>query len=148
MAFTREIEINAPITYVFEKSTDFKAASSIMDSVVRTEILTEGPVQKGTRIKEVRLMRGKEVETVLTVTDFNKDQHYSVKSEDNGITVEYHYSFKKTAQGTHVHFEGFADVAGIKKFLLKPFIEMMLKKEDGDHLEKLKSYIERGYTAV
>lgn len=142
MAFKETIHINAPVEIVFEVTTDFKHAMSIMDNVVKIEILTDGPIQVGTRVKEVRKMRGKEAETVLVVTEYIPNQKYAVKSEDFGITVEYQYQFNAQANGTSVDFNGLIHTKGLKNYLLKPLIEMILKKEDKNHLVQLKNYIE------
>jgi len=142
MAFKETIHINAPVETVFEVTTDFKHAMSIMDNVVKIEILTDGPIQVGTRVQEVRKMRGIEAETVLVVTEYIPNQKYAVKSEDSGITVEYHYLFNAKANGTSVNFNGLIHTKGVKNYLLKPLIEMVLKKEDKNHLVQLKEYIE------
>ena len=142
MAFKETIYINAPVETVFDVTTDFKQAMSIMDNVVKIEILTDGPMQVGTRVKEVRKIRGKEAETVLVVTEYIPNQKYAVKSEDSGITVEYHYQFNAQANGTSVDFNGLIQTKGLRNSLFKPLIEMILKKEDKNHLVQLKNYIE------
>ena len=142
MAFKETIYINAPVETVFEVTTDFKQAMSIMDNVVKIEILTDGPLQVGTRVKEVRKIRGKEAETILVVTEYIPNQKFAVKSENSGITVEYHYQFNAQSNGTSVDFNGLIQTKGFKNYLLKPLIEMILKKEDKNHLIQLKKYIE------
>lgn len=142
MAFKESVFINAPVEKVFEVTTDFRHAKSIMNNVVKAEQLTEGPFQVGTQISEVRKMGGKEIETILMVTEHIPNQKYAVKSEKNGITVEYQYRFSALENGTTIDFEGIIQTKGLINSLLKPLIEFFLKKEDKDHLVKLKSYIE------
>jgi hypothetical protein len=142
MAFNETIYINAPVENVFEVTTDFNQAMSIMNNVVRIEILTEGSIQVGSRVKEVRKIRGKEAETILIVTEYIPNQKYAVKSVDYGITVEYHYQFNTQESGTFIEFNGIIHTKGLKNALLKPLIEMILKKEDKNHLVQLKNYIE------
>lgn len=143
MAFIKEVHINAPVETVFKAASDFNNSVFIMDNVVGIEILTEGPVQKGTKIKEVREVRGRTIESILIFTEYVSNQKYSVKSEINGILIEYHYSFHPQDSGTVVNFEGFIRTKGFKNALLKPIITAIIKKEDGDHLERLKAFIER-----
>lgn len=143
MAFIKEVHINAPVETVFKAASDFNNSVFIMDNVVGIEILTEGPVQKGTKIKEVREVRGRTIESILIFTEYVSNQKYSVKSEINGILIEYHYSFYPQDSGTVVNFEGFIRTKGFKNALLKPIITAIIKKEDGDHLERLKEFIER-----
>lgn len=143
MAFKDSVFIDAPVETVFAITTDFNHAPMIMENVIKTEILTEGPIQVGTRVKEVRKMRGKEAETVLTVSEFIPNEKYAVRSENSGITVEYHYQFVAKEKGTAVDFNGIIHTTGLKKALIKPLVEMILKKEDKGHLIRLKQYIEQ-----
>ena len=143
MAFKETVYIDAPVETVFAITTDFDHAPFIMENVVKTEKLTEGPMQVGTRVKEVRNIRGKEAETVLIVSEFIPNQKYTVKSENFGMTVEYHYIFMAKESGTTVDFNGLIHTKGLKNALIKPLFEMILKKEDKDHLVKLKQYIEQ-----
>jgi len=143
MAFKETVYIDAPVETVFAITTDFDHAPLIMENVVKTEKLTEGPMQVGTRVKEVRNIRGKEAETVLVVSEFIPNQKYTVKSENFGMTVEYHYRFMAQENGTTVDFNGQIHTKGLKNALIKPLFEMILKKEDKDHLVRLKQYIER-----
>ena len=143
MAFIKEVYIDASVETVFKAASDFNNAVFIMDNVVGIDILTEGPVQKGTKIKEVREVRGRTIESILIFTEYVANQKYSVKSENNGIFIEYHYSFRSHDSGTVVNFEGFIHTKGFKNTLLKPIVTAIIKKEDGDHLERLKEFIER-----
>ena len=143
MAFKETVYIDAPVETVFAITTDFDHAPLIMENVVKTEKLTEGPMQVGTRVKEVRNIRGKEAETVLVISELIPNQKYTVKSENFGMTVEYHYRFMAKENGTTVDFNGLIHTKGLKNALIKPLFEMILKKEDKDHLVKLKQYIEQ-----
>ena len=143
MAFIKEVYIDASVETVFKAASDFNNAVFIMDNVVGIELLTEGPVQKGTKIKEVREVRGRTIESILVFTEYVANQKYSVKSENNGIFIEYHYSFHPQESGTVVNFEGFIRTKGFKNTLLKPIVTAIIKKEDGDHLDRLKEFIEQ-----
>lgn len=141
MAFKKEVFIKAPVETVFNAATDFNNAMKIMENVVGMEVLTDGPVQQGTKIKEVRNIRGMTAEAILTVSEFTPNQSYSVHSENNGILVDYHYSFLPKDEGTVVQFEGIIRTKGLKNLLLKPIVTKIIKKEDENHLEKLREVI-------
>ncbi|HSI66718.1 MAG TPA: SRPBCC family protein [Planococcus sp. (in: firmicutes)] len=146
MAFTETVYIDAPVETVFAITTDFAHSPMIMANVMKTEMLTEGPMQVGTQVKEVRNVRGKEVETVLVVTEFMPNETFTVRSESAGMTVEYQYLFKAEESGTTVDFTGSLHSKGLKNALIKPLFEKVLKKEDKDHLISLKEYIEQQKT--
>lgn len=143
MAFIKEVYIDASVETVFNVASDFNNSVFIMDNVVGIEMLTEGPVQKGTKVKEVREVRGRTIESILVFTEYVANQKYSVTSENNGIFIEYHYSFHPQENGTVVNFEGFIRTKGFKNALLKPIVTAIIKKEDGDHLDRLKEFIEQ-----
>ncbi len=143
MAFKETAVIHAPIEAVFNVVTDFTQAPAIMETVVRTKKLTEGPMQVGTQIEEVRNIRGKEAATVLTVAEFDPNKSFVVKSEMSGITVTYRYEFTSLVEGTKIDFKGSIRSKGMKNAIIKPIFEMMLKKEDKGHLEKVKAYMEK-----
>jgi hypothetical protein len=143
MAFIKEVYIEASVETVFNVASDFNNSVFIMDNVVGIELLTEGPVQKGTKVKELRDVRGRTIESILVFTEYVANQKYSVTSENNGIFIEYHYSFHPQESGTVVNFEGFIRTKGFKNALLKPIVTAIIKKEDGDHLDRLKEFIEQ-----
>lgn len=146
MAFKETISIEAPVETVFAVATDFEYASKVMDTVVKAEKITDGPMQAGTQIKELRNVRGRAVETILHVTEFIANQKYTVKSESGGMTIEYQYDFLAEENGTTVNFKGTIRSKGLRNMLIKPFFEKILKKEDENHLTSLKKYIEKPET--
>lgn len=146
MAFRETIYIEAPVETVFAITTDFEQAPLIMDNVIRTEKVTEGPMQTGTQVKEFRNVRGREIETILQVTEFIPNQKYTVTSESAGMTMVYEYHFLAKEEGTTVNFKGTIRSKGLKNALIKPFFEKILKKEDENHLVRLKEYIEQHKT--
>ncbi|MFD1739776.1 SRPBCC family protein [Bacillus salitolerans] len=143
MAFKREVWINAPLEKVFEIASDLRNSAAILEHVVDVQLLSEGPISKGTKLKEVREIRGRKAEALIVVTEFIPNQKYSVKSENNGLFVEYHYTFHPKDSGTIVQFEGVIHTKGFMNVLFKPVIASIIKKEDGNHLEDLKKYIEQ-----
>lgn len=143
MAFKESVHIDAPVETVFAITSDFEHAPKIMDNVVKTEKLTEGPLQAGTQVKETRNVRGNEIVTVLNVSEFIPNQKYTVTSESAGMTVVYEYDFRAQDGGTTVDFKGSIRSKGLKNAFIRPLFERILKKEDKAHLLRLKEYIEQ-----
>jgi hypothetical protein len=142
MAFKLETKINAPLATVFKYLTDSKNAPSIYDYVVKTEKLTEGPVQIGSKIKEVKEIRGREIIGTLTIFEYKPMEKYAYKNEVNGYTVEYHYTFREAGEGTTIQFNGILRPKGIKNLLFKSIFERIIKTEDSDHLDLFKKLLE------
>ncbi|UOR11023.1 SRPBCC family protein [Halobacillus amylolyticus] len=145
MAFLESsVIIQKPIDEVFAVATDFSKSPEIMKTVVDVESLTEGPVREGYQFKEVREIRGRKSASIIEVTDFEQNKSYSVRSAQHGIDLRYHYTFIETTEGTKVEFNGELETLGLRNTLMKPLIKKIIKKEDANHLGKMKTFIEEG----
>lgn len=138
----RSIIIKETIEEVFKAATDFSKSPEMMEAVVDVELLTEGPVREGYQFREVREIRGRRVPSIIEVTNFDRLKGYSVRSEQSGIELRYHYTFTETTDGTRVDFTGELFTKGLRNSLAKPFLKKIIKKEELNHLEHMKKFIE------
>lgn len=116
-------------------------AHKVMPSVKENVQITEGPVDVGTRFRETRLINGKEATAEIEVTTFEPPRRYSATSSQGGITATYHYTLAPEQNGTRIKLQAEVAASGVKK-LVVPMILMMMKKQDGDHLQNLKRAVE------
>jgi carbon monoxide dehydrogenase subunit G len=130
-----------PPIEVFQFVTDPANSPKVISSVIRTETLTDGLVGVGTRYRETRLMNGKEQQTELEVAAFENGSRYSVRNETQGIETVYNYSFNPEKHGTRINLICHVNAKGLKKAMV-PLVVNILKKEDGDHLQRLKNAME------
>lgn len=128
---------------VFGFLTDTANAPRVVPSVVRVEKLTDGPVGAGTRYRETRLMKGKEAQAELEVTAHEPPAHYAVRNVTSGVETEYDYRLSRERDGTRVDLAAVVRAGGLKK-AIAPVVVSILKKEDGDHLQRLKAALEAG----
>ncbi len=126
---------------VFAFLTDANNASKAMPQIKQMVKLTDGPVVAGTRYRETRIVNGKEAQAELEVTRFDPPHHYSMRNATEGIETIYHYTFTPEREGTRVALRCELKAGGIKKLML-PIVAGVLKKEDGDHLQRLKAAVE------
>lgn len=133
--------ISRPPQAVFDFITTADNAPKVVQSVKSMVKLTEGPVRVGTRYRETRLMRGKEEHAELEVTAYEPNQRYAVKNLTQGIETVYQYTFHPESNGTRVDLVGEVKAGGVKKLII-PLVVSELKKEDGDHLQRLKRVLE------
>lgn len=127
---------------VFDFLTDADNAPKLMPQVRQMARLTDGPVRAGTRYRETRVMHGKEAHADLEVSRFEPPQDYSVCNLTAGIETHYHYTCVPERGGTRVRLRCELNATGVRKLLL-PVVAWVLRKEDGQHLQKLKSAVER-----
>jgi carbon monoxide dehydrogenase subunit G len=133
--------ISRPPQEVFDFITTPDNAPKVVQSVKSMVKLTEGPVRVGTRYRETRLMRGKEEHAELDVVAYEPTQKYAVKNLTEGIETVFQYTFHPEANGTRVDLVCEVKAGGVKKLML-PLVASILKKEDGDHLQRLKQALE------
>ena len=126
---------------VFEFITASENAPKISQSVKSMVKLTDGPLRVGTRFRETRLMGGKEQQAELEIVEFEPTQRYSMQNLTEGIETVYRYNFQPERAGTRIDLVCEVKAKGIKKLML-PLVASILKKEDGDHLQRVKKILE------
>ena len=133
--------ISRPPQEVFDFITDSDNAPKVVPSVKSMVKLTDGPVRIGTRYRETRLMNGKEQSAELEVVAYEPNQKYAMKNVTEGIEIVYRYTFHPEAGGTRVDLVCEVKAGGLKKLVL-PMVASILKREDGDHLQRVKKVLE------
>ena len=127
---------------VFDFLTDPANAPQVITSTTSMVKVSDGPTGVGTRLRETRLMRGKEEQADLEIVAYEPSRRYAVKNVSDGIETVYAYAFREEAGGTRVDLACEVIGKGAKKLLL-PIVVSELKKEDVDHLQRLKAVLER-----
>lgn len=133
--------IARPPKEVFELISDPSNGSKFVDNIKDCQKLTDGPIGVGTKFRETRLMNGKEASADLLVSAYEPHTHVGISTETEGIKVEYHYHLSPEDGGTRVRWVCELEASGLRKMML-PMVAGIMKKEDGDHLQKLKAYLE------
>lgn len=140
-------EINAPPHRVFEVFSDLPNAAERISGIESVEMLTDGPVGKGTRWTETRKMMGKLSSETMTITGFDPPKSYTAEAESCGAHYTSVFTFEPAGEGTRVTmtFEG-RPVSLFAK-LMMPLGALMsgaLKKMIAKDLDDLARYCEGG----
>jgi uncharacterized protein YndB with AHSA1/START domain len=133
--------IARPPNEVFDFITASENAPKIVQSVTSMVKLTEGPLRVGTRYRETRLMHGKEQHAELEIVEFEPSRKYAMQNVTDGVEIIYRYNLQPERDGTRIDLVCELKAGGIKKLML-PLIASVLKKEDGDHLQRVKKILE------
>ena len=126
---------------VFEVISDPTQATGFLDNITDSRKLSDGPIAVGTVFRETRVVSGKESSADLVITAYEPDTHVGVSTEAEGITVAYHYRLYPEDGGTRLEWACDLEASGLRKMMLQ-VVASIMKKEDGDHLQRLKAYIE------
>lgn len=133
--------IARPPKEVFALISNPANGSKFVDNIKECKKLTDGPIGVGTRFRETRLMNGKEASADLLVSAYEPPTHFGISTEAEGIKVEYHYHLSPEGGGTRLRWVCELEASGLRKMML-PMVAGIMKKEDGNHLQKLKAHLE------
>ncbi len=143
MASTKiEKIINAPRDIVFARAADFENAAEVISGIVEVEMLTEGPVGKGTRFKETRIFFGRKASETMEVVIFEPQSRYQLKANSNGVNYLSSFDFLAEGESTKIimTFEAtpvtlFAKVMSIFSKAMMNSVRKLVEK-DLDDLKK------------
>ena len=126
---------------VFAVLSDPTRATAFLDNIKESRQLTDGPIGVGTKFRETRVVNGKSATADLLVSDYEPNTHVGISTEAEGITVAYHYRLVPEDAGTRLTWTCELEASRLRKMML-PMVAAIMKKEDGNHLKLLKSYLE------
>lgn len=127
--------------HVFDVISNPAEATKFLDNITASEKLTDGPIAVGTVFRETRVVGGKESSADLLVDAFEPSTHVGISTEAEGIRVTYHYRLSPEGDGTRLTWVCELEAGGLRRMML-PMVAAIMKKEDGDHLQRLKTYLE------
>src|SRR5262245_42984417 len=90
---TMSKHVNATPQRAFEIFADLRRATERIRGIKRVEILTEGPVGKGTRFRETRIMFGRECTETMEFTDYQPGRSYTVGCDSCGVVWAHTFRF-------------------------------------------------------
>jgi len=126
---------------VFGVISDPSQATNFLENIKESTKLTEGPIAVGTTFRETRVVNKREASADLVVSAYDPDTRFGISTEAEGITVSYRYDVTPEGSGTRLNWVCELEAGGLRKMML-PMVAAIMKKEDGEHLRKLKAYLE------
>ena len=146
-SLTIERTVNAPAAQAFRHFSDLANAPATMPAIKKLEILTPGPVGKGTRFRETRIMFGKEATETMEITAFDPPRSYTVEGDSCGSHYSTTFTFApagSAATRVGMHFTCRAQTLGAKLMAPVSFLMMgvMRKALEGD-MDAMKAAAER-----
>ncbi len=121
---------------VFAFLTDPTNADRVMADVVAVELVTERVDRVGGQWKETRRHKGKDHTQLLEVSAHEAPTTYAVSTRAEGFDITYRFTLTPESGDTHVTMRCEVAASGMRK-LGTHLVVMALKKQDGDHLERL-----------
>ncbi len=103
--FSLSTHIAAPPDVVFPLLSDLQHAAENISGIEQLEILTDGPMDVGTRFRETRTMFGKQATEEMLVTAFDEPHGYTVECDSCGAHYVAAYELIPDIWGTTVNLE-------------------------------------------
>lgn len=97
-----DIVVNAPQARVFEVFSDLAQAEARVGSIKKLELLTGGPIAKGTRWRETRVMFGKEAKEEMEISAFGAPNFYEAVAQSHGAVYRSRFDFAPDGNATRV----------------------------------------------
>jgi carbon monoxide dehydrogenase subunit G len=126
--FKTSTHIQAPLARTFAVFTDFAHATETVRGIKKLVLLTPGPVRKGTRFKETRVMFGSEATAEMEVVDFQHERSYSFACEERGAYYLTRVDFASDGGGTRVDMSFQIEARGFVAKLMRPLFGLMAKQ--------------------
>jgi uncharacterized protein YndB with AHSA1/START domain len=140
--FSFDVDIARPPEEVFSVVTDPARLPEWQPRVAGVEQLEEGPLRKGSRLKEVREVRGKRLEQIVEVTAFEPSRRFGLRVVEGPLPVDGDLAFAPTpGGGTRLHVHGHGRASGVMR-LLEPLLKVGLKREFRSQYRRLKDLLE------
>ncbi|MEX2219461.1 MAG: SRPBCC family protein [Phycisphaerales bacterium] len=98
--------IAAPPARVFDIFSDLRTAPQRVRSIIRMEVLTDGPIGRGTRVRDTRKLFGKEATANMEIIDFQPGRSLTFLTHEGGMRYTTRFTFAPEGAGTRaeVHF--------------------------------------------
>lgn len=140
--FAFDVTIARPPAEVFSVVTDLERLPDWQPAVVGVEKLQEGPLRTGSRLKEVREVRGKRLEQVVEVSAHEPGRAFGLRIVEGPLPVHGDLTFTPTGDGgTRLHMHAFGRASGAMR-LLQPLLNVGLKREFRSQYGRLKEIVE------
>jgi uncharacterized membrane protein len=142
--FAANRTIDAPADRVFETVAHIENFQRAVPHITNVEFLTESHTGIGTRFRETRLMRGREVTTELEVTEYEPNQRVRLVSDAGGTVWDTMFTVRDNDGESVVSLLMDARPYKLTARVMNRVISRMIRKGIEGDLDGVKAYCEGG----
>jgi uncharacterized protein YndB with AHSA1/START domain len=145
MPFTFAIEtpIARPPAEVFDVVTDLDRLHEWQPMIVAVDQLDDGPLHTGSRLREVRELRGRRLEQTVEVAAFEPGRHFALRVLEGPLPVDGDLRFEPEGNGTRLRLVATGRPHGAQR-LLAPLLRVGLRREFRKQYAALREVVEKG----
>ncbi len=139
--FTIESEIERSVADVFAYVTDPERLATWQTNTVSAVQEGNGPLGLGTRLREVHRAGGRDLESLVEVSEYEPDRAFALHVVEGALPVDVRITFEPTERGTLMHFRAHGQATGTLR-LVEPLLRRTLERQFAGHCAKLKQVLE------
>jgi uncharacterized protein YndB with AHSA1/START domain len=135
-------EIERPVEEVFAYVTDPEKLPEWQPTTLAVTKETDGPMGKGTRLREVRRgPLGKRVESLVEVSEYEPNRRFGLRILSGPLPIDGHHEFEPTEAGTRLVFVAEGQPGGPMR-ILSPLLARVLRRQFASYYVRLKTILE------
>ena len=134
------LDIRRPSDVVFDTVADERTAYD--PSVIHAEKLTSGPLGVGTRFRSVLQGRRAPVETIVTITGYDRPHRLRTTTSATGVEIASDMTFSQIPDGTRIRWSCVVRPHGALR-LLGPMLRLVTDRQTTAAWRALKDQLER-----
>ena len=110
--------------------------------IKQAEILSEGPIEKGSTVRRVASFMGKRIEYVMEVVELEPGRRLAMHAIRSPFPMDVTYAFEDAPAGTRARIRVQGDAGGAYR-LAGPLLPSMVRRPVAGDLKRLKRIMER-----
>jgi len=143
MRFEQSFHVDRSPEVVFDYLTDPVNLPGWQTRTTSVEMLTEGPLRQGTRVRErLKGPGGKLFEQIVEFTQLDRPRRVHLHIVEGPYPVDGTWTFEGDGEGTAVRFVGEGELNGMPR-VLRPLLKLMIGRQMASHHRNLRRNLER-----
>jgi carbon monoxide dehydrogenase subunit G len=140
-SFSRTVEIARPPAEVFPWLLEADKVPRWTGHLQRYERLDDGPLGRGSRVRQVLEISGRTIDVELELTGYEPPSAAQTRFSTNGIDVVSSYALEAMGAGTRLTQSLEAKAGGFSARLLLPVVQPRLEEKLAQDLERLRAQL-------
>lgn len=136
--------VDRPIEEVWAYVTDPGAMPEWLASTQQVEVLTDGGIRKGARVRSVDRFLGRSIEGISEVTEYEPPNRLGARSVEGPFDSYQEFDLQPEGDSTRITMraEAEAGLGGVFGKLLDPVVTAAFRRESQSDLGRLKDILE------
>lgn len=137
------VVIDRPVDEVFAYAGDPVNDPAWTSVIIASEVTSEGPLAKGSTLRQVMRFLGKRIDTRCEVTEYEPGRRLAFTMLADGPNGEHERTFESVDASTRVSLRTRGETAGVFK-LADPLVQRIGQRQMATDLANLKDLLEAG----